>query len=402
MSPNILFIGTACPFGEISGAGHRTLNLIRLLERIGKVRCVFTTGMEWSAEQEERTRSAFDVAVLSRYLETPGRTLGERYRKIFDPCYLNTNGVAASPEAGTRVAELVEKHDVVWIHTLKVANGFRRYHWPKTILDVDDIPSRYHRHAAKHEVSLGRRLLRLQKGFSSGRHESLAFERFELLAICKEADRPVFGNSSRVHVIPNGFSAPEPAAENGFRRSCRRIGMIGDFQHLPNHDGLRWFVEHVWPGLRAVIPGVELRLVGKGSEAMAGKYAGVGISGLGYVGDVAGETNTWSCMIVPTRLGGGTHLKVAEGLARRIPIVTTPHGARGYEIISGEHACVADGADEFASACATLIREPQAGERLSDAGWRLFQQRYSWDSILPAVERTVRDCLTRSKGSLHS
>lgn len=397
MKPRILFIGTSCPFGEISGAGHRTLNLIRLLERIGTVKTVFATGLDWSAEQVERTREEFEVAVLSRYLETPGRSLVERFRKVFDPRFLNTNGVEVPPADRERVAELVEQHDMVWVHTLKVANAFRRFHWPKTVLDIDDIPSGYHQHAAKHATSRRERLLRRQRGFSSRRMELLSLDRFELLTICKDADLPVFGSSPRVRVIPNGFAAPETAVtEIGVSRSSGRIGMIGDFQHLPNHDGLRWFVKNVWATLRLMAPDLDLRLVGKGSGAIAEEFPGLGISGLGYVRDVAEETASWSCMIVPTRMGGGTHLKVAEGLARRIPIVTTSHGARGYEIVSGKHAFVADAPAEFTEACATLIREPLAGVRLAEAGWELFRNRYSWDSILPAVEQTVQDCLARS------
>lgn len=397
MNPKILFIGTTCPFGDISGSGLRTLNIIRLLERIGPVKTVFATGLEWSFEQEEETRAAFDLELLSHYQESPATRLGERCRKVLDPRFLNSNGVEVQPGDVLRVEQLMQEHDVVWVHTLKLANAFRRFRWPKTILDIDDIPSRYHQHAAKHANSMGGKLLRIQKHFSARRQESLSFERFELVTICKEADRAVFHHSPRVHVVPNGFAVPEVASNNLSDRRFGRIGMIGDFNHLPNRDGFLWFAEKVWPALRSLYPDLELRLIGKGGEVVAGTVAEGGISGLGYVRDVTAEAATWSCMIVPTRMGGGTHLKVAEGLARRIPIVTTSHGARGYELVSGEHAMIANDALEFTEACAMLIREPNAGERLSAEGGRLFQKRYSWDSIQPAVERTVEDCLSRSR-----
>jgi glycosyltransferase involved in cell wall biosynthesis len=123
----------------------------------------------------------------------------------------------------------------------------------------------------------------------------------------------------------------------------------------------------------------------------------MGVVGLGYVPDVAEEVGSWSCMIVPTRLGGGTHLKVAEGLARRVPIVTTTHGSRGYRLVSGEQAFVSDEAGDFAKACITLLRQPDVRERVSEAGWRLFRDHYSWDSIQPAVEGVVSACLSRPR-----
>lgn len=400
MEPKILFIGTTCPFGDVSGSGMRTLNLLRLLGRVGKVTAVFATGREWSEEQFERTRANFDVALVSRYLDAPIRTAGERFRKIFDPGFMNTNGVIVPPADRQRVAELVEQHDVVWIHTLKLANAFRRFHWPATIIDVDDFPSRFHRSAASHAPSVTMKLKRYQKAFSWRRHEKRCFERFDLLTVCKDADRESFGDSSRVHVVPNGFTVPEPASTMTVPQG-ERVGMIGDFNYLPNHDGLKWFMREAWARVREQVAGAELRLIGKGSAEIARTFPGAGVAGLGYVPDVAEEMASWSCMIVPTRLGGGTHLKVAEGLARRVPIVTTRHGTRGYQLVSGEQAFVGDDPAGFAKACVTLLREPEVRNRMSEAGWRLFNDRYSWDSILPAVERTVADCLAgRSRGAL--
>lgn len=396
MSPKILFIGTTCPFGDVSGSGVRTLNLLRLLGRIGDVKAVFATGREWSVEQEERTRSSFDVALVSRYLDAPIRTVGERCRKILDPGFLNTNGVIVPPEDREKVAALIERHDLVWIHTLKLANGFRRFQWPASIMDVDDFPSRFHRTAARHAPSLKMKLMRHQKAFSWRRHERVWRDRFDLLTVCKEADREVFGDPSRTHVVPNGFSLPE-GGPAGLTRRNKRIGMIGDFNYLPNHDGLKWFQREVWGRVREQVPDAELRLVGKGSDEIARIFPGVGVKGLGYVPDVAAEMGEWSCMIVPTRLGGGTHLKVAEGLARRVPIVTTGHGARGYQLVSGTHAFITDEPADFSDACVSLSRSDALRDRVGEAAWTLFNERYSWDSIQPAVERTVEDCLSRSR-----
>jgi glycosyltransferase involved in cell wall biosynthesis len=394
MGPKILFIGTTCPFGDISGAGVRTLNLLRLLERVGKVTAVFATGREWTSEQNERTRDTFDVPLVSRYQDAPIGSLVERYQKIFDPNFLNTNGVIVPQDDRLRVAELVERHDLVWIHTLKLANAFRRYHWPSSVMDVDDFPSRYHRSAARHAPSLKLRVMRLQKAFSCRRHETKCHDRFDLLTVCKEEDRLSFGDSSRIHVVPNGFTPPDPSSSFIEPRG-NRIGMIGDFNYLPNHDGLKWFIREAWQRMKLRVPGLELRLVGKGSGEIARTFPETGIVGLGYVPDVAEEVASWSCMIVPTRLGGGTHLKVAEGLARKIPIVTTRHGARGYKLVSGEQAFIADEPSGFSNACITLLQDSEARRMMSEAGWKLFNEQYSWDSIQPAVERTVQACLSR-------
>lgn len=395
-NPKILFVGTACPFGDVSGAGLRTRNLIRLLQGFGEVTTVFATERDWSAEQEAQTRSASKVALISRYLQTPVRSLKDRCRKVLDPAFLNTNGVEVPPQDARLVEALVESHDVVWLHTLKLANAFRRDRWPKSIMDVDDYPSRFHRSAAEHEPTLQRRLHRRQRSFSWRRHEAHCLDRFQLLTVCKPGDIAHFGDAERVRVVPNGFSV-EGGDQFPYPPPVPRIGMIGDFNYLPNHNGLRWFMKEVWAEVRKDFPEVELRLAGKGSGEIAAEFPGQRVSGLGYVPDVAAEIGSWSLMIVPTRLGGGTHLKVAEGLARGVPIVTTEHGARGYDLVPGVQALIAGNAGDFSQACRAILRDPGLGLRLREQGLELFNRSYSWDSIGPSVGRTVEACIAMSK-----
>lgn len=388
----ILFIGTACPFGDISGAGLRTRNLLRLLGSAGKVTPVFATARDWTPGQIEQTRAEFGPTLYIPYQRAPMRGMGDRWRKVFDPRFLNPNAVIVPEPDRRHIEQLTVEHDIVWVHTLKLADAFRRFHWPHSILDVDDFPSRFHRTAIRHAPGIRAKLMRCQKAFSWKRHEKLCLERFDLLTVCKEADRAAFGDPSRVHVVPNGFETPTGTATP---RRSNRIGMIGDFNYLPNHDGLKWFINEVWDTVRKHQPGVELRLVGKGSAEVAAKYPGVNTIGLGYVPDVVEETGSWSCMIVPTRLGGGTHLKVAEGLARCIPIVTTSHGARGYRLTHGHDCFICDDSGGFSNSCLQLLHDPALRERMSEAGSQLFHSHYSWDSIQPAVDHVLAACLAR-------
>lgn len=291
---------------------------------------------------------------------------------------------------------LIEKHDVVWIHTLKLANAFRRFHWARSVMDADDIPSRYHKLAVLHAKTLSTKLWRWRDAFAERRRAALSFQRFSVLTVCKESDRGHCGNDPRVHVVPNGFPAPPSCDRSSQRGERPLLGMIGDFGHLPNAQGLHWFAREVWPLVRARVPDAAVHLVGKSSVEIGREYEALGMRGLGYVNDVGVEMASWAAMIVPTRLGGGSHLKVAEGLARKVPIVTTAHGARGYELESERSALIAETEAGFAEACARLLADPELCERLSAGAGRLFQAKYSWDSIGPAVQATVEHCLTSS------
>jgi glycosyltransferase involved in cell wall biosynthesis len=392
MKPRILFLCTACPFGT-SGSGVRTFQIARQLERIGQVNMVVATAQEWTAEQRLLTEQNFNLRRVIRYQPDPIRSLGDRYRQLFDPRFLNTNGMVVPAEDRRYLDTLLEENDMVWIHTLHLANAFRRLRWPKSVIDVDDYPSRFHRSAIPHTPWLVPKLRRIRNAFAWRGRERIWDERFSILAVCKDADRAYFGATPRVHVVPNGFTAPETTAAANPAEPLLRLGMIGDFTYLPNHNGLHWFLAECWPELRRKLPEATLRLVGKSSDVIARPFQDQGVVGLGYVPDTGVEMATWRAMIVPTRLGGGTHLKVAEGLARRIPLVCTSHGTRGYSIVPGQHALVADASTDFTSACLSLLNSPAEGRRLADQGADLFRRNYSWQAIEPAVISAVEHCL---------
>jgi len=127
-----------------------------------------------------------------------------------------------------------------------------------------------------------------------------------------------------------------------------------------------------------------------------GRALGPDIIGLGWLEDPGDEIASWSAMIVPIKVGGGTRVKVAEGFARRCPVVATTIGAFGYDVENGREILLADRADDFASACILLLRDPEFGEALAERAHKRFLERWTWDSFEGTVGRVVQECLARS------
>jgi glycosyltransferase involved in cell wall biosynthesis len=104
-------------------------------------------------------------------------------------------------------------------------------------------------------------------------------------------------------------------------------------------------------------------------------------------------------MIVPIRVGGGTRVKVAEGFARRCPVVATTIGVFGYEVQDGKEFLLADRADDFAAACIRLLRNPHLREALAERAYERFLERWTWDSFQDTVGEAVHQCLTKNDAS---
>jgi len=396
--PKILFVTSHWPLAAAYGAQQRVLNIARLLSRFGDVSLVIVPTEQEDEETARRTRCEFEVRrVIRPLLVAPGSGSGRlprRLRHEFDAAYMATDPYLVSEPDRAALQELIQQHDVTWVHTIRTANWFRIYRWPHSVLDVDDLPSSQHQSAAQSDGSRAGRLLSLRRSWIWRRRERIFPKRFDVLTVCSEDDRRFLGGPAHTYVIPNG--APRLEARPRAFSEVPRIGLIGNCTYLPNEDGLKWFIREVWPKVKREFPCAQLRLVGRGSEGHLTQL-GPDITGLGWLEDPKDEIASWSAMIVPIKVGAGTRVKVAEGFARRCPVVATTIGAFGYDVEKGRDLLVADRADDFASACILLMRNPELGHALSERAHKRFLERWTWDSFESTVGTVVHECIGRSK-----
>ena len=135
----------------------------------------------------------------------------------------------------------------------------------------------------------------------------------------------------------------------------------------PNHQGVSWFVQDVWPLVLQALPEAQNALAGRnmGPEWTSDENAGVHV--LGEVDDAAATYDTSSVVVVPLHAGSGMRIKIAEALAAGRPIVTTTKGMTGLPLKHEEHVKVADTAEHFAKALVELLSN---GDKATAMGQR--------------------------------
>ena len=94
----------------------------------------------------------------------------------------------------------------------------------------------------------------------------------------------------------------------------------------------------------------------------------------------------------PMQTGSGTNLKMATYLAAGLPIVTTPFGARGFDVVDGEHALVCP-VERFPERLGALLDDDALAERLATRGRHLAETRYDWRRIGAGVVAVLRELL---------
>ncbi len=209
-----------------------------------------------------------------------------------------------------------------------------------------------------------------------------------LTVVCGPDDetflREKMGPSERVFVLPNGanvdfFNAGEWPAKP---TSVPSALFCGALDYIPNTDGLAWYFEKIHPLVLLRCPEFKVILVGKNPTTEVKNYAKLaGVEFVGEVPDVRPYYQKAWMQIVPLRIGGGTRLKIAEGLSMANPVVSTTLGAQGLELHDQVHLLLADTPEDFANAMLCYVND--SSQRISHgaAGRAQILNLYTWDAL---------------------
>ena len=136
----------------------------------------------------------------------------------------------------------------------------------------------------------------------------------------------------------------------------KRLVFIGPESHMPNKQGMRWFLDEVLPLVRKEIPEIKVDVIGRWSEDTVKEWKEKyqTIEFLGFVDDLSHAISN-RILIVPLFQGSGIRMKILEACNIGIPFVATSIGAEGLGFTDRENCFIADEADVFAKDVVTLI-----------------------------------------------
>lgn len=233
-------------------------------------------------------------------------------------------------------------------------------------------------------LSPGPRRLHYWVEWKKQRREEIACCRaHDVIIATSERDARLLGAEAPgvpCHVLPNGvdtsYFAPSPEPPEPFS-----LVFTGMMAYVPNHDGIVWFLDEVFPTVLRAVPEARLYVVGKDPPAALRRRASRHVVVTGTVDDVRPWVRRAQVYVVPLRSGGGTRLKIAEAAAMKKPLVTTSVGCEGMDVGDGQSALVADTPAEFAAAVIRLLEDEALGRRLAEAGFERVGTRYDWAVI---------------------
>jgi polysaccharide biosynthesis protein PslH len=266
---------------------------------------------------------------------------------------------------------------------LPVARGSRTV----SVLDEHNIEFDILKRTASADVGALRRLYSAVDWRKLKSEERSAWRRYQGVAVTSQRDAEILSQlepATRVVVVPNGvdveqfrpaMQAPEPDS----------LLFFGAINYYPNHEGISWFLDQVFPLILAKRPQTKLYVVGPAPDDML-RRSNDNVKVTGFVDEVAPYLASASAVVVPLRIGGGTRLKIVEAMATSKAIVSTRIGAEGIDVVNEEHALLADEPAELAAASLRVLEDAALRERLGQNARRLAEDRYSWASLVKGLE----------------
>ena len=196
-------------------------------------------------------------------------------------------------------------------------------------------------------------------------------------------------DAPRVSAVPTGVDVDffRPSGNESPRPS--EIVFTGSMDWMPNEDGVQWFVEEVFPLVRARHPDATFTIVGRHpTPRVKALEQHQGVTVTGSVPDVRPYLERAALFVVPLRVGGGTRLKIYEAMAMERAVVSTTIGAEGLPLRDGDDVVRADDAEGFALAVGDLLSAPARASLIGKAAAKRVREEFSWANAGDVFART--------------
>ncbi|AYO85923.1 glycosyltransferase [Methylobacterium brachiatum] len=188
---------------------------------------------------------------------------------------------------------------------------------------------------------------------------------------------------SAIHVVP--LIRDVPGGKNPFY-ARESIGFIGGFNHAPNLDACIYFLDSIWPLVRAELPNVKFRIVGADLPDVLRQRNDPNIEFVGYVADLSTELDEFRLTVAPLRYGAGAKGKVASSLSHGVPCVATPVAAEGMQLESMNSILIGRDPGQFAKHVINLYQDEILWSKLVRNGLNLMQANHSFSAGITSMK----------------
>ena len=229
--------------------------------------------------------------------------------------------------------------------------------------------------------------------------EGDAWKTADCVVVMSEKDRKIVTGARKVNVLPNGVDLERFRPSPG-ELDSRRLLFIGSFAHLPNLLAVNFFLNEVWPLLRAHDPVLHI-IAGSRHQFHYERFRDrirfsldtPGVSIEDFVADVRPAYQQAAIVVAPLLASAGTNIKIMEAMAMGKAIVSTTGGVNGLDLSAGIDVLVENDPVRMAAAITSLFEAPEKRDALGRQARVTVERRFSWDAIAESQAQMYRDLI---------
>ncbi|UTW65610.1 glycosyltransferase family 4 protein [bacterium SCSIO 12643] len=202
-------------------------------------------------------------------------------------------------------------------------------------------------------------------------------KKFDVVATISMSDKAYFNSYfglSKTIYVPFGISLPDEMVVDDDTEN--KIVFLGALDWEPNVNGLKWFLNEVWPIIRAKNPNIQFYIGGRNAPKDFGEQLPEGVIFHGEVADAHSFILSGQLMVVPLFEASGIRIKIIEGLALGQVIATTSKGAQGIPAQNEKDILIADTPKQMAREILDTLKSSNKSESISKHARILAEQEF--------------------------
>lgn len=166
----------------------------------------------------------------------------------------------------------------------------------------------------------------------------------------------------------------------------KTIFHLGSMNWMPNLEGMKWFLENVWPQVLLSRKDIIFRIAGREMPDWIKNYGLPNVIVDGEVADAYSYMKEKRIMVVPLFSGSGIRIKIIEGMMAGCAIITTTLGAEGIDYENRKHLIISNNSDEFVKAIFELVDNPEKVNELGKNAHNFIQVNHNNGLLIQKLE----------------
>jgi polysaccharide biosynthesis protein PslH len=383
-----------------TGGKLRTYNILRHLDARHELTYLsYYGGRHDRYYEQEITRHLRGAQTL--YTAAPDETSLERYLdylRRFPQRAPYAVSKFTDPEVQRRLAEWIpqRRFDVAVCDFLSSALNFPAELATPTVLFQHNVETVLWKRKAQFEERWIDRVVSRIEYAKMRRCEPAQARRFHHVIAVSEQDRQAMSwmvDPSHISVVPTGVDLSKYQYDPAARPAAPIVVFTGSMDWEANIDGVEYFCREIWPSVLARVPAARFQIVGRDPHPRVKKLASPSVQVTGTVPSIVDYLRPAAVFIVPLRIGGGTRIKIYEGMAMGKATVSTTVGAEGLDVHHEHDILLADEPRAFADCLVRLLTDESERRRL-EAAAAATARKYDWsvitDRFVAVLDQVIR------------